>query len=212
MVRWWHAVLAVLAVAAIVAWARAARESAHYFERGEQAVAEGRAADAVFEFRRAAQWYSPGASTPRDAIDRLVAIGDAARDAGDLGAALEAWRSARIAIFATRWLVMPHADVLPGLHERISDAMARQRAGGGAPDPADEARYRAQLDAWPERHPSAFFGGAASLAFLAWLGCLAMLAWRGLDAEGRWQRRAALTWGGAAVVTGALWLVFVRIA
>ena len=212
MMRWWQAVLAVMVVTAVVAWVRAAHESSHYFERGQAAVAEDRVSDAVLEFRRAAQWYSPGAATPRAAIDELIRIGDGARDGGDLGFALEAWRSARIAIFATRWLRVPHADALPALHERISVAMATQVASGGPPQPADVEEFRQQLDGWRERHPSPALGGGASLAFFVWLGCLGMLAWRGLDAEGQLQRRQALQWGSASVLSGLLWVVLVRLA
>ena len=202
----------VLAVVLLSAWGRAWVEGARYTERAAVAEQEERFDDALLEHRRAAQWYVPGSPYPRASLERLIALGDAALVAGDVSNALVAWRNARIAVLSARWLVVPNADLLPGLHERIGQAMAVQAARGGAPDAERAAAYTAQLDAWRTRQPNPWLGLLASLGFIAWLITLGGLAWRSWDAAGGWQRSATLRWASANGVCLVVWLLAVRFA
>ena len=202
----------VLAVVLLSAWGRAWVEGARYTERAAVAEQEERLEDAVLEHRRAAQWYAPGSPYPRASLERLLALGDEAAAAGDVDAALVAWRNARIAILSTRWLVVPNEDLLPGLHERIGQAMAVQVARGASPDTARAEAYRGQLDAWRTRQPNPWLGLLASVGFGAWLVTLGGLAWRSWDENGQWQRAATARWASANVVCAAVWMLAVRFA
>lgn len=204
--------LLVFATLLLSAWGRAWFEGARYAERAAVAEQEERREDAVLEHRRAAQWYAPGSPYPRASLERLLALGDEAAAAGDVDAALVAWRNARIAILSTRWLVVPNEDLLPRLHERIGQAMAVQAARGAVPDAARADAYRAQLDAWRTRQPNPWLGLLASLGFGAWLLTLGGLAWRSWDERGQWQRAVTVRWASANLVCAAVWMLAVRFA
>lgn len=205
---------AFVAVAIVALTARATVASNAEYRAGAAVEASDRESAATF-YRHAAQWYAPlGLGASSEALDALVRIGDAERVDGDLEGALYAWRSARSAIFATRHLVMPHAERLPELHARIAEAMAAQQQAVDPSVAVDEqaAIFGAQLDAWPQRMPRRLPAFVGSLAFMGWIATLVLLAWRGITADGRLKPGPAIRWGGASLVLLASWLVLVRLA
>jgi len=208
----WGAAIALVVVALVVVTARASVESSRSLSLGIAAESEGDAISAAYHYRHAAQWLTPFGGADDEALSRLVDLGDARNDAGDVEGALFCWRSARSAVMATRHLWTPHVDVLDGLHPRIADAMAIQRTDDPDARPAHADRYRAQLDAWRDRQPSPWHAAGASLAFVAWIGALAAAGWFGLTAEGRVRRRPLGLWLGGAAALFATWWLLVRFA
>lgn len=201
-------IAALLVVLCVTAWGRALHETGHYAKLGDIALAEERLPDAIIHYRHSAQWLAPLSSRPRRSVDALVGIGDAAAEQGDDLTALTAWRSARIAILSTRWLLTPHAEVLDDVHPKIAAAMARQADGGA--DAA--ATYHAQLDGWSEREPNRLLTLLASFAFLGWMVTLVGAAWQGFDPEGKVQKMALARWAGASTLLAAIWMVATRFA
>ncbi|MFT5991748.1 MAG: hypothetical protein ACJA1R_002966 [Flavobacteriales bacterium] len=202
------ALIATVMIAAV--WGRAVHEARHYADLGDLAVAEERVEDAIFHYRHSAQWFSPAGHTAQRSVDELIALGDAASDAGERERSLVAWRSARIAVISTRSLFYPNDDRLLALHARIARGMASQRLERAPEDTEAEARYLAQLNTWQERQPDRWVGAFASLAFLGWLLSLAGFAWSALDAEGTLRMRAAAAWGGGVVLFFIAWLIGLR--
>lgn len=206
------AVALALGLTVVLLWVRAAVESHRDFDAGEAAQAAGDLPSAILHYRHAVQWHAPLGSTCEASLDALTAIGDAAAAQGDVELALFAWRSARAGVMATRHLWTPHVGHLTGLHERIGLAMARQIAGDAAPDPAEAARFTAQLDDWRARSPNPWLAAGASLGFIGWILALIMLARRGFDADGALVRAGLVRWGSAAAALFVAWVVMVRLA
>ncbi len=206
------AVSAALGLTVVLLWGRAVIDSHRDHDAGQAAQAAGDLPSAILHYRHAVQWHAPVGSTCDASLDALTAIGDAAAAQGDDELALFAWRSARAGIMATRHLWTPHADHLPGLHERIGLAMARQVADGAPPDASVAAGYTAQLDDWRSRSPNPWLAAGASLGFIAWIVALVMLARRGFDADGAVVRAGFARWGAVAAALFVVWVVMVRLA
>lgn len=176
-------VLALLAaVLAIRVWVSSGVE----IERGDSSLRGGDVEGAIEHYRRAASWYFPGNARAASALEALHTIAEDTEARGETDLTLAAERSVHAAITATRWLVVPNADVLSHADAHIARLMA-----AGAVPPADARRspderadtYRRQLAA---RHDV-----RAGWALVAWLGLVAWIvgAWgvgqRGVDAEAR---------------------------
>jgi hypothetical protein len=197
--------LLVVATVIATAWVRANVESRQEFERAQVALQQGDEPSAVLHLRRSAQWHAPCCTPARDALDQLVAIGDAAAYEGRVDDALFAWRSARNAIFAVRHLVVPHKDLLDQLHPRIAEAMGVQ---SGRTDDGSVERWHAQLDGWRDRRASLPHAAGGGLAFWASLGCFAGAFLRGVQPDGALRREFG-RWCLAGLVLTALWIFLV---
>ncbi len=196
-----------LVVSLLIFWGRAVQGSRHAYHLGEEAVTAGELQHAAVQYRHAIQWYTPIGGRGHASFDRLVALGDTAAADGDVEGALFAYRSARLGVMSTRHLVTPMAGELPALHQKIGGLMSVQTG-----DPADAARFTAQLDAYQGRRPRPILGLLASLFFIAWLGSLFAAAWRGFTPEGRVVRGELIRWVGLSFVLLAVWLACVLLA
>ena len=193
-------------------WGRAMVESGSAYRAAEEALENGDHESAAIHFRHAAQWVAPAGTRSGAAIDRLVELGEDHEDRGEIASALFAYRSARSAIMATRWLVVPHRSELEGIHGGIARLMSVHASGEGQPDPVLEARYRAELDAFAERAPNRWMALGAGLAFLAWLGSLIWIVRRGWTDAGEIVISRLLGALASSVVLLALWLGLTRLA
>lgn len=199
-------------LAALVAFgtlvARATLDAARSTRLADEAAAQGDFESTVLHLRHAAQWYVPILGTRRHQLERMIELGDGAQTPE---AQLFAWRSARGAILSVRHAWVPNGNLLPGLHERIGQAMALQ-AQRTSPDSArSAAEYTAELDAWRERQPAPLPAFLASFAFVGWIASLALAAWRGISPAGRPTRALAL-WLALSVALLVSWVLLVRAA
>lgn len=205
--RPWAGFLLVLMLLALVPVARVGIEAHRAYDLALAAESVGDVPSAIVHHRHVLQWYLPIGTPATASLARLVALGDAAVEAGDLQLALFAWRSARTAILLTRHLWVPHADQLDPLHVRISSAMAQQTGV-----PADAVRFRLQLENWRQGRPHPAWVMASGLAFVGWLVSLGITLWRSIDRRGTVARGTLLR--GMVVTAGvfAVWIVLVRFA
>lgn len=199
--------VALLVAVVLLGTIRSIVESRRTFAWGVEAEEMGDWESAVLHYRHALQWYAPFGARTAQSFDRLVAIGQQREEAGDVEGALVAYRSARHAVMAVRHFTTPLEDRLRPLHTRIGTLMATQTG-----NPADAARFTAQLNDWESRRPDPRLAAGASLAFFAWLLSLGMLAWRSFTPGGEIVTRALLRWSGASVASLALWLICLRLA
>lgn len=181
---------------------RVACEADRELALADEAGAAGDEDAQVVHLGRALRWRLPGASHDEAAIDRLLALGEAASDRGDSAAAVAAYREIRSALLGSRALDVPHADVLAEVDARIAALMA---------DDDDTIAVRhAELRVESERSRLGLFAAAAS--FVAWAWATARLLLVGIDARGRLVPGSGVRLGLVAFGLLALWMVLWRYA
>ena len=94
-------VFAILSVVALLS-ARAVLEGRAAVRRADECLKAGDTEGAVAHAMRAAKWYLPLASHPREGYDRLRNIARRAESTGDADTALVAWQAIRAASKSTR--------------------------------------------------------------------------------------------------------------
>jgi hypothetical protein len=186
----------VLALAPLVA--RVAWEAHRELQDAALAQAAGDEDVEVLHLGRALRWRLPGASHDEIAIARLLAIGESAAAAGELGLALVAYREIRSALLGSRGLDVPHADVLSDVDARIAELMA-------AGDAEVARRRRAEL--LEATQHSRLWPGLAAATWLAWVWASARLLRRGLDARGRLIPGAGTRAGLLALALLVAWML-----
>lgn len=171
----WLRIAVVVALGAVPLVVRVGCEAAAEMGLADDARAAGDEDEEVLHLGRALRWRLPGASHDERAIERLLAIGEAAH-ASDPARALVAYREIRSALLGSRALDVPHAEVLRDVDGRIAALM-------GQGDPAQTAARAAELRVEPERSRTGTVLAAAS--WLAWVLAAARLLLHGIDARGR---------------------------
>lgn len=180
---------------------------------GDRAAAKGHEFAAIVHYRRAAQWYAPGAGWVEQSLQQLRRLGTAAERRGDLEQALMAWRAIRAAILSTRSAITPHPELLRQADAHIASLMARHQV-----PPMDRGK---SLTALRQEHlqllqnaaadrPQPLWTACALLGFALWLGGAWWLLQRAYDAAGAWQTRRA--WPSAACIFIGLVLFVVGLA
>jgi hypothetical protein len=211
MRRWgWRvAIAATLVVPVIVQVAVQARSE---LVAADEAAANGDESAEVIHLGRALRWRMPLSPVDEHAIDRLLAIGEAAEnDPADFAhvRALAAYREIRSALLGSRALDVPHADVVADVDARIARLMAAQSRELGVVA-ADEARQLERLREVPETSRTGPVLAAFALA--AWVVATLTFLSRGLDARGRIVRPTGTRTGLLALAALVLWLVAWRFA
>ena len=211
MRRWgWRvAIAATLVVPVVVQVAVQARSE---LVAADDAAARGDETAEVIHLGRALRWRLPLSSFDERAIDRLLAIGEAAEDdPADVAhaRALAAYREIRSALLGSRALDVPHDDVLADVDARIARLMAAQAHELGV-IAADEARQHQRLrEASESRRTGTVI---AALALVLWVGATMSFLARGVDARGRLIRPTGTRTGLLALAALVLWLVAWRFA
>lgn len=174
---------------------------------------EGRVADAILHYRRAARWHAPGAPWVSRSLDALERIGRAASDRDDRATALAAYRAMRGAILATRSLYTPFPGRLARANDRIAALMAEE-----PPAPADaqknvDARRRmhAALLARDES-PSVGWSLVMLLGFAAWMGGSVGFIRHAIGDDDRLVGRPALVWTACALGGFLIWMLALGLA
>ncbi len=207
MLRWAGAALAVVLLAA---WGRVYFEARSEFEKGAELQKQGKLVEAVRHYQWSLRWYSPGASTPGRAADRLLAMADAAAAKGDLEGELRALRALRGGILATRSTYSPFGDRLPPLNARLAKRIAAQQMALG--QPTIRGRSLSQLEAGHlallslDHSPALGWTLLVLFGFFGWVGGAFGLIFRGLDREVRLQP-GFKKWAALVAVSFALWLL-----
>lgn len=218
--RWLPAAL-VLVLATV--WLRVAMESAAELEVARRLERDGDRHTAVRHYQYALRWYSPWAAAPREAADALERIGNEAAASGDRPLALEALRSLRGGMLATRSLWSPFGERLPGVNRKLARLTAEQQlaeqGGGNGTGGGVGVDTAAPADASPEAlaaghlrlleldpRPRPAWSLAVVLGFACWITAIVLLLRRGLDRHGRLVGKPALVWGTLALAGLAVWL------
>lgn len=199
MTRWLRPVSRAAAIGGVLLAVLAVRVvSASHAElhRGEQHLARGEEDAAILALRRAGRLYAPGNPYSREALQRLLAIGRAAEERGDVPQALAAYRAVRGAIMASRSVYVPHQDRLEQADERIAELTAEATRGrpGARPAATVLAELRAPL------RPRLGWTLLLLAGWLAWIVGAFAFAHRALDEEDRVRPGAARLWGTVILV------------
>lgn len=182
-------VLVVLSVKVIVS-------SRAELDRARRAETAGELEVAVTHYRRAARWHLPVQPWADEALDALMAIGEAAEERGDAVLALASYRSAHAAIMSTRHLWVPDRERLHRADERIAHLMAT-----GEVPPVDARRSEAEREALylemleEDRDPALGWSLLALLGFLLWLAGAYGVFTRALDEDDRFVQAELRKWG-----------------
>jgi len=145
---------------------------------GLSAKEAGRLPAAQEHFLRAARWYLPLLPSCRQAVEELLALGEAFVGQSDYPRAVAAFDDARGALWATAWLAGPDA----GLLGRADDGYARSLAlwkHERHPDTVveqDAARYRQVAASVPVQNP--WWMLVMGLSFVGYVVALGRLAWK----------------------------------
>ena len=147
---------------------------------GDAARNDGATETAILHYRHGVESYAPYADANREALDRLVAVGDASMRNGNVDRALFAYRSARFAILATRHVTVPFGAYLPALHRKIERAATAQEKGVG--------EVASELTRFEARLPVRWKGFSGAAIFLLWLASVPFTAFWGFRKEGKTTR------------------------
>jgi hypothetical protein len=174
----------------------------------EAALATGEVPLAVDHFGRAARLHAPGNPWCRRSLDRLDELARRAEAAGDVAAALSAWRELRSSVLATRGAWTPHQERLAPVDARIAELSARSESPSLDPtsDLAARTRWHAARLAQDDA-PSVGWTLLALAGLCGWIGAAVGFLFRALDDDDRLRARAALGWGGGVALGLALFLV-----
>lgn len=210
-VAWWvmFASAGLLVAAARVVWS-----SQQECKVAHEAYASGRMDDAIVHFRRAARWYVPGNPYSTQALHRLAEIGASAEKQGHVERALDAYRSMRAAIYATRSVFVPHASMLPSTDAHIARLMARLPPSAMRKHMSASERerlYLAQLRASNHR-PHVGWAMVALLGFGAWVTAGHRVWTRGFDHVGAMVPRSLFRYVAYFVLGFAMFAVGLRFA
>jgi len=169
---------------------------------GDDAAEDGRLADAIASWERAARWYLPLAPHVDGAYARLRSLAET-----DHRHALAAWRAIRSASLATRGQWTPHEDDLTTANAQIAELASRDPAGAeaGGPDAATRRAFHAEQLARDLR-PGALAVALALLGLAGWLVGIAVVLRRGFDGSGALQRRPAFVGAMLTVAGVVLWV------
>jgi hypothetical protein len=206
----------VLAVAAVISAVLAVRVliSSHAELTEADRLREAGEVDAAIpRYRRAAAWYVPGNPYREEALARLVGIGQAAEDEGDVERALAAWRGVRAAVMTARSAIGPRDRRLSEADARLAELMSRvppTSADAELSAAARRARFARELAADPR--PSPLWSLAVLLGFATWVLSLTVIALRGFDGEDRVRRRVVQAWGGGFILGFGLFVLGLLLA
>jgi hypothetical protein len=210
--RWAWRGAVVLAIAAPVV-VQVAWQAHAELDAAAQARELGDEQAEVIHLGRALRWRLPGSGHDERAIDRLLAIAEAAEhDPEDLGhaRALVAYREIRSALLGTRALDVPHAEVLAAVDGHIARLMTAQSQALGVPA-ADQARQLERLRVASEMPRAKVVLAAAALT--AWVAATLWFVSRGIDGErGRLIRPTGTRAGLLALASLVLWWLAWRYA
>lgn len=192
----------MLAITTVPLVGRVACEARSELAQAEDARAAGDEDGEIMHLGRALRWRLPGASQDDIAVARLLALGEAASERGDGGAALAAYREVRSALLGSRALDVPHADVLADVDTRIAALMADE--------PETIAVRHAELRDESDRSRLGLLLAAAT--FIAWAWVTARLLLTGIDGKGRLVPGSGVRLGLLAFVLLVAWMVLWRYA
>jgi hypothetical protein len=164
--------------------------------RAEQSLATGDQDAALVHLRRAARWYAPASPYHVRALEQLAQLGQAAEARGDNERALNAYRSLRGAIMATRSFYMPEPARLLAANQRIAALMAELPPPGmdaGKTKQQLRAEHLALLLLVPG--PNLFWTSVLLIGFACWVGSAFAFSVRAIDDEDRWVAREVRRWG-----------------
>jgi len=179
--------------------------------QGEAAEAAGDLRDAVRHYERTLRWYSPWSPSVRRAVERLWAIGEEARRAGDSGLAAEAYGSLRSGCLAAKSFYLPFAGKVAQCEARLGVSISPALNAGGEgvemdlpkEEVGEESRSGLARPAAPREGP-AFL---ACLGLAGWIGCAVGFIWRSFYGRDGFFWRPALRWGMMAIAFYAAWIV-----
>ena len=201
----WRVIWGVFLGIILLLFVRNVYFSYHYFEEGEVLVRDKDLPSAILHYRHSLESFVPFGGKNKDALVRLIELGNQAEKNRDLETALFAYRSARLGILSARHLWIPYKEELTYLHKKIAFLMSVQRSGQeGSPEKL-RARYFSQLDSVSNQHPNSWFALLSGCALIGWLVSLFGVVRYGVDREGGIKKRGyGLVL--ASILLLALWL------
>lgn len=177
-------------------------------QQGERALAGGDRDLAIVHLRRAARWYAPFSPYHVRALEQLARIGGEAERKGESELALQAHRSLRGAIMATRSFYVPERARLEAANQRIAALMAALPPPGvdaGKSREQLEREHLALLTAIPG--PDTFWTFVLLAGFACWVGSAFTFSVRAIDDEDRWVWPEVRRWGGMIALGFGLFLL-----
>lgn len=162
-------VFVVLSVLGLLT-ARGLLEGRAAVRRADECIRAGDVEGGIAHAMRAAKWYVPLASHPREGYDRLRDLARKAESTGDADTALVAWQAIRAAAKSTRSFYVPYKERLDEADERIAVLLASKPPPGVDKDKSKDAllaEHRALLGKDDAPRPLAVL--AVYLGLGAWM-------------------------------------------
>jgi len=196
---------AALILAAVVL--RVALEAREVESKAAVNLAFGRVEQAIIYYDRAMHWYLPGAPHIRRSIEALTSIAEKAEQTGDVELALEAWRTLRSGLLASRSLYTPYPDVIRKCESRIADLVSHKFGKGPGDAGYDNAMIWQQASFRRYPGPNPFWATVAVLGFMGWVGSGFGLAYRAFPGDRGLKIKPAVLFGSLIVIFYALWII-----
>lgn len=172
--------------------------------------------EAAIRYGRAIRMHLPGFPVPGRAGDRLLALSERHREAGDLLEARFCLEELRSGFLAVRSVYQPGQRFVDEAERRLVPLMLEDPRGSWPPRALpDEERAAVVRGVLAQREePSLGWVLVMGLGYFLWLGGAAAAIWRGLpDAEGApvlWT--VVGRWAGVSALGYGLWLLGVALA
>jgi len=112
---------------------RLERDSSRYLRLGDEAVREGRDAEALFYWKMSMMMYVPFSPSSRRAAERILSTAEASLDRGDPDSASRAFGYLRAGLLGIRHITQPLPDLLAAAERRL--ATLRPPVPRDGPDP-----------------------------------------------------------------------------
>ncbi|MDP8257049.1 MAG: hypothetical protein P9M14_14970 [Candidatus Alcyoniella australis] len=163
---------------------------------------------AVLHYARALEWYVPGHSAMQAARQGLIDVAREAEQLQDLALALDAWRSLRSALYATRSLYTPGAELIVRCDQRIAYLAAQTDESRAYHPELDLAGREERLLGLSERfaEPSPGLSLVAVLGFALWVLAAALFVRRASQPQAR-VGPLIVRWAPLFVAGYGLWLL-----
>lgn len=168
---------------------------------------------AVVHYARALEWYVPGLPAMDEAADRLMDIGNAARDVGDAEMAFMAYSYLRSALYAGRSFYTPREDIIAVCDEQIAELLSKVPDVQRYHPDMDRGQLKEMFLSYSRRFPGPSVGWSvlAILGFSVWIGSTAVFLYKSARRDSH-VMRLLYAWTPIFLAGYCIWLLSLYLA
>jgi hypothetical protein len=202
------AIIALIAVAVSMVWARSFYGSMQSFREGEAHLKAERYIRAITYFDRSIHWYTPFNPYVEKSAKRLWEIGEHGEEHGDIKLALIAYRTIRRGFYAASHFVTPGREWIERSESKINALLLLEEKKKRVPEEIVLLRKKLSKDQ-ESTAPRILWTVILEIGFLGWIGsliCFIMFVLR-RKREADSLTLSSFIWITLAAIFFTLWIV-----